>query len=196
MRKEKLEELKQYVEELKTIKQVEINSEKSFLKSKTYDFTLANGKTIRREKLLKGKNDGSAAIIMPILQNDEILAVVEPRVFTSLGVGIGFPAGYIEEGEEAIKGAMRELREETGFVSDDITLIDSFYQDEGCSSALNRIYLAKNCKKKFNQDLDESEIIKYMVFNYNELLELEEMGYIMGGNTKLALAKTKKYFKK
>lgn len=196
MRKEKLEELKQYVEELKTIKQVEINSEKSFLKSKTYDFTLANGKTIRREKLLKGKNDGSAAIIMPILQNDEILAVVEPRVFTSLGVGIGFPAGYIEEGEEAIKGAMRELREETGFVSDDITLIDSFYQDEGCSSALNRIYLAKNCKKKFNQDLDESEIIKYMVFNYNELLELEKMGYIMGGNTKLALAKTKKYFKK
>lgn len=196
MRKEKLEELKQYVEELKTIKQVEINSEKSFLKSKTYDFTLANGKTIRREKLLKGKNDGSAAIIMPILQNDEILAVVEPRVFTSLGVGIGFPAGYIEEGEEAIKGAMRELREETGFVSDDITLIDSFYQDEGCSSALNRIYLAKNCKKMFNQDLDESEIIKYMVFNYNELLELEEMGYIMGGNTKLALVKTKKYFKK
>ena len=44
--------------------------------------------------------------------------------------------------------------------------------------------------------VDESEIIKYMVFNYNELLELEEIGYIMGGNTKLALAKTKKYFKK
>lgn len=197
MRKEKLEELKEYVNELKTIEIIKrnIENDKKFLQSEAYSFKLNNGLIIPREKLLKGNNDGSAAIIMPITVNNEILTVIEPRVFTDLTVGVGFPAGYIELGEEPYLGALRELREETGYVTDDIIEIDSFYQDEGISSALNRIYLANNCIKKYDQQLDKDEIIRYMLFTYEELLELEKMGYIKGCNTKLALVKSKKYVK-
>lgn len=197
MRKEKLEELKSIVEELKTIEVIkrEVSQENKFLQSEAYYFKLNNGLMIPREKLIKGKKDGSAAIIMPVLKNEEVLTVIEPRVFSELTVGIGFPAGYIEPGEKAIKGALRELREETGFVPEQMMEIDSFYQDEGCSAALNRIYLALNCEKKFEQDLDKDEIVKYMMFNYDELIELEQMGYIKGCNTKIALAKSKVYMK-
>ena len=197
MRKEKLEELKSIVEELKTIEVIkrEVEQENKFLQSEAYYFKLNNGLMIPREKLIKGKKDGSAAIIMPVLKNEEVLTVIEPRVFSELTVGIGFPAGYIEPGEKAIKGALRELREETGFVPEQMMEIDSFYQDEGCSAALNRIYLALNCEKKFEQDLDKDEIVKYMMFNYDELIELEQMGYIKGCNTKIALAKSKVYMK-
>ena len=73
--------------------------------------------------------------------------------------------------------------------------LDSFYQDEGVSSALNHIFLALDCQKKFEQDLDKDEIVKYMTFNYEELFELENMGYIKGCNTKLALEKSKVYMK-
>ena len=198
IRKEKLEELKEIVEELRTIevKNREVEQKNKFLQSKSYYFKLSNGIIIPREKLIKGGKDGSAAIIMPILKNSSILTVIEPRVFTDLTVGIGFPAGYIENGEDVEVGALRELKEETGFVPNEMIEIDSFYQDEGCSSALNRIFLALDCEKRFDQDLDKDEIVRYMTFNYEELLELEKLGYIKGCNTKLALEKSKIYIKK
>lgn len=197
IRKEKLEELKSIVEELKTIevKEKVIEQKNKFLQSETYSFKLNNGIIIPREKLIKGSKDGSAAIIMPVLPNNEVLTIIEPRVFTHLTVGVGFPASYIENGEDKTVGALRELREETGFVPKEMIELDSFYQDEGCSSALNHIFLALDCEKKFEQELDKDEIVRYMMFNYEELFELENLGYIRGCNSKLTLEKSKIYMK-
>lgn len=197
IRKEKLEQLKAIVEKLKVVevKEREIDQENKFLQSKSYYFKLNNGIIIPRERLIKGGKDGSAAIIMPVLKNNEVLTIIEPRVFTELTVGIGFPAGYIEKNEESRFGALRELREETGFVPKKIIEMDSFYQDEGVSSALNHIFLALDCEKKYDQELDKDEIVEYMTFNYDELFELEQLGYIKGCNSKLALEKSKIYMK-
>lgn len=195
MRKEKLEELKSIVNDLKTIKYIKYENAKKFLNSISYKCVLNNGIVIPREKLIKGGNDGSASIVMPVTKNNEILTVIEPRVFTQMSVGVGFPAGYIEQGEDVKLSALRELREETGYTTNDIFLVDSFYQDEGCSSAYNHLFIANNCEKTTHQDLDENELVRYMLFNYDELFELENLGYIQGGNAKLLLEKSKKYMK-
>ena len=178
------------LEEFKTILKTK-KEPVNFLKVEAYLCNLNNGKTITRERIIKGNKDGSAAIIVPYV-GDKLLLVIEPRVFTKSGVGVSFPAGYIEEGEDPKEAALRELREETGLVPETIEKIDAFYQDEGCSSAYNHIFVAYNCKKVYDQDLDKDEYIKYMLFTEDEVRELEELGYINGCNTKLAIQKVKK----
>lgn len=197
IRKEKLQQLKEFIEELKVVEAVErtVLQKDRFIQSEAYFMKLNNGVVIPRERLVKGNKDGSACIIMPVLKNKEVLVVVEPRVFTKSTVGVGFPAGYIENHERVVDAAKRELREETGFVPETLIEMDSFYQDEGCSAAFNHIFLALDCEKKERQQLDLDEQVRYMTFEYEELFELEKMGYIMGSNSKLALEKSKKYWK-
>ena len=162
MRKEKIEELKQYEKELKTIKkEIILNSNKKFITSTCYKCTLNNGKSINREQIIKSGKDGSAVIIAPKLKEiNEFLVVIEPRVFTEKTIAVSFPAGYIENNESPLVAALRELKEETGFIPQKLIHLDEFYQDEGSSKALNHSFLALNCEKKFNQQLDESEIIR------------------------------------
>ncbi len=194
MEAQKLKHLKSILANFKTIKKItNPNSSKHFLNFKSYNFLLGNNKIITREQLIKGKLDGSAIIVIPMLSNNEFLCVIEPRVFTKLTVGIGFPAGYIEKNESEETAALRELQEETGYTTSKLIKLDEFYQDEGCSAALNTIYLALNCQKISEQHLDKDEYIEYVSFTLQELLELESLGYIKGGNTKLALAKLKEY---
>jgi ADP-ribose pyrophosphatase len=195
MRNEKAKLIEEYINELKTIKyEINNNSKKRFLSSVSYLYTLNNGSIIPREKVLKNNSDGSAIIIAPyIKETKEFLVVIEPRVFTSLGVGVSFPAGYIEEGETPIEAAKRELKEETGYEAKKIIHLDSFYQDEGISAAYNHSFLALDSEKKSEQKLDENEIIRYITLTYEELLELEKQGIISGANTKLTLARIKDY---
>ena len=193
MRKEKLLELKRYINELKTIKMERIDTESKFLKTEVYDCSLNNGNTIRRERLIKGNNNGSAVIILPITVENEVLLVVEPRVFTKKSVGVGLPAGYIEYGEKDLDAAFRELKEETGYEATRLINLGGFYQDTGCSSAYNKMFLALGCEKTSNQSLDKDEFVKYFLCKPEEMLELIDLGYIQGGNALLTIEKAKKY---
>ena len=195
MRKKKFQELQKYIEELKVVDKIK-EEKSSFITSVPYTFKLNNGLFIKREQLLKNGSDGSAVIIMPVTVDNEILTVIEPRVFTRLTVAVSFPAGYIEKDESIYDAALRELREETGYVSSKLKLLDSFYQDEGCSKAFNHSFVGLNSICKYPQKLDNGEVVRYMTFNLEELEELEQMGYINGANSKLTLARGKKYIRK
>lgn len=190
MRKNKKEELEKYINELKWVRSEVIEKQKYFVTVTPKEFELSNGTIIKREQVLKNGNDGSAVIVIPKV-NDEFLVNIEPRVFTKKRVALGFPAGYIEKGESPEHAALRELREETGYASHKFILLDSFYQDEGVSAAYNYIYLAENCEHLYPQELDKDEVVRYMTFNYDELLELERFGYLSGANSKLALCRYK-----
>lgn len=99
MRKEKLDELHSYIDELRVKRCELLDAHGRFLTSERYHIELNNGKTFVREKLVKNGRDGSAAIILPVTVDGNTLLVVQPRVFTKNGVGIELPAGYVDEGE-------------------------------------------------------------------------------------------------
>ena len=196
MRKETFERLNQVVRKfsVKSVRDIERNEQEKFIQSIAREYTLNSGEKFVREEIVKGGTNGSAVIVIPVV-GDEIITVVEPRVLTKLTVGVGFPSGYINHNEDPLDSAKRELEEETGYTSERLIKLDEFYQDEGCSSALNIIYLALDCKKTSEQHLDKDEYIEYIPFTYDEIVELEKKGYMMGGHTKLAILKMKEYFK-
>lgn len=54
MKKAKLNELKSYIEELKIIKKELLQEDNGFLNIESFRCTLNNGKSMKREKILKG----------------------------------------------------------------------------------------------------------------------------------------------
>ncbi len=195
MRKEKLEELESYINELKTVSMELIDTNSRFLKVERYNCVINNGETIIREKLLKGNGRGDASTICPITKNNTVILTVQPRVFTKITIGIDFPAGYLEDGETHKDAAERELEEETGYVSNNLIEVVSYYQDDGVSAAYNRGFVALDCEKVGEQKLDQGEFIRYFECNIDELFELYEGGRIQGGGSQLLIEKGKTYLK-
>ena len=183
------------LEELRTVHTKKIEGS-SFISVESYECSLNNGKKIKREKVLKNGEDGSAVIVYPITEFGKILLACEPRVFTDQTVDIGFPAGYIEDFELPEEAARRELLEETGYAPQELISLGSFYPDQGSSGALNHYFIALGCKKVSEQHLDESEYIKHLLVSSEELKELVDCGFIKGLNTQYLLLKGENYVKK
>lgn len=195
MRKEKLKELHSYIEELKVIKRELVGEDNNgYIKVRHYNLLLNNNITIVRDKIIKGNSNGSAVVTVPITKDNEVLLVVQPRVVRE-GVLVELPAGYIEDMEDPIESIKRELLEETGYTSNNIRHLSSYYQDQGCSDAYNYAYLALDCEKIKEQNLDKDEFIRYFLCDYDEALELVDMGYIKDIQSKYALELSKKYIK-
>lgn len=193
MRKEKLEELENYIEELKVKKSILLDRYGKFLSLERHLIQLNNGEVFIREKLLKNGRDGNASIILPVTDDGNTLLVVQPRVFTKSGVSVELPAGYVDSDESYEDAARRELFEETGYVPEQMQHLGNFYQDQGCSAAYNQAFLASGCKKIGKQKLDSDEFIKYFECSYDEMLELVELGYISDCQSQLTIERSKKY---
>ena len=217
--KNDLLELRSLLEELKTIKMTHVPKEEvygasvteidgvkyipltdlskgQFVTTERYICSLNNGEDIIREKIQKAKKDGSAVIVIPVTEENEIIVTVEPRVFTKQTVGVGFPAGYVESGEKPEESALRELQEEVGVIPKKLIPLASFYQDEGISAAKNTAYLALGCTEGHEKHLDEGEFVKYFKCGFQDVLNLQEEGYIEGSNSIIAIEKAKPYFNK
>lgn len=196
MRKEKLDELESYIEELKVKRKTLLDRYGKFLSIERHLVELNNGEIITREKLVKNGRDGNASIILPVTDDGNTLLVVQPRVFTRSGVCVELPAGYVDGNESYEEAARRELFEETGYVPAYMQHLGSFYQDQGCSSAFNQAFLASGCKKIGNQSLDGDEFIRYFECSYDEMLELVSLGYICDCQSQFTIERSKHYMKK
>ena len=214
MRKEKLEELDYLINKLKVTDvkpstvslsyrqklQILFNKAKpGFINIESFDCTLADGTVIKnRQKIVKNSGSSSASIVLPIIENtNEVILTVQPRFFKASGIGVELPSGYRDKAkdgsfiENAKEAAIRELREETGYLPGKMHKLTEYYQDQGCSDAFNECFLATNCKYDGNQKLDIDEKIALFLCYYEEMLELVERGYINDAGSLLTIEKSK-----
>lgn len=174
--------MKQYI----PIKRELIKEVKSeWLKIKVENITLANGKIIQRDIIVKPKRD--AVVIIPKTINNNYLMVIQPRTATDNGVNLEFPAGYVEDGENIVDGAKRELLEETGYECDKIKIIKTYYQDVACSNSKITLLIAEGCHKINDQKLDDDEMITFVELTYDNLIELLNSNIITDANSILGL---------
>ena len=101
-----------------------------------------------------------------------------------------FPAGGIERtdgreygsgvrtsaSENALKAAKRELLEETGYVSDDWTHLLTVPSNATIADNYAHIFMAKNCLKSGEQNLDETEFLNVAKYSSDEIEEMISKG--------------------
>lgn len=100
------------------------------------DVILPDGKTAKRELI---KHPGAVGII-PITKDKKIIFVEQYRKPLEASL-VEIPAGKLEPGEKPEITAVRELEEETGYTTNALQFIASFYTSPGFADELMHLYL-------------------------------------------------------
>ncbi|MFP7493726.1 NUDIX hydrolase [Terribacillus saccharophilus] len=156
--------------------------EKTIETSKIYDgkvislrvdtVSLPDGNTSKRELI---KHPGAVAII-PITKDGKIIFVEQYRKALEKSI-IEIPAGKLEPGEEPEVTAVRELEEETGYTTQNLKKLGSFYTSPGFADELLHVYEADDIEpmaEKIAGDDDEFVELKQLTLEEAEALVAEE----------------------
>lgn len=143
------------------------------------------------------KTCSDAVIVFPMLKSGEVL-LQRSYKHGSGEIITECCAGLIDEGEEPIEAAKRELLEETGYEAKELKKIGEIFADPTAATMRYHIFLAKDCVSVGKQKLDKSEQIEvFTVKDFNtakELLTSEEV--YTSAATMATVAFVEKYLKK
>lgn len=200
MMNEVLKQLESDIDSIKVIdsEEKEIVSDTNFIKLKVGNYKLNNGYSIIREEVYKASGTNNAVCIFAVTVDKKILIVILPRTSLSTKdkINIELPAGYIETNETSIEAGVRELLEETGYSSNDIMIVDSYYTSLGINGERIDLLLALDCVKVGEQQLDSDEFIKYELVSLEEFEYLLNHNYIMDANARIGYYRYLEYLMK
>ncbi|MGM8366451.1 NUDIX hydrolase [Virgibacillus sp. W0181] len=125
---------------------------------------LPNGKTSYRELV----NHPGAVAIIPITSDQNIVFVEQYRKPLERSL-LEIPAGKLEQGEEPEITAVRELEEETGYTTDHLQYVTSFYTSPGFANELIHIYMTNNIHPlKESVQGDDDEFVEIVEMSLEE----------------------------
>ena len=130
-----------------------------------------------------------ASLIVAVTNDNKVILKKEYRYACGEDV-IECPAGMIESGELPYEAAQRELLEETGYKSDNWQYLG--YTWESTSKLTNKmhLFLAKNCVKVSEQNLDKNEHIELICVDRAEAIQMVMDGRINANSSAHAILKT------
>ena len=125
------------------------------------------------------------AVIVPFVEKDNNLVMIRQYRYPLRKVLLEFPAGHIENGEDATKSAKRELLEETGYLLTKSTIY-TYYPSVSKSRQLVYIFKATDpIEEKANHNGAE-DIIRTEIVSVEELKHLIKQRRIESAGTLLA----------
>lgn len=123
---------------------------------------LPNGEKSKREIV---RHPGAVAVIA-VTEENKIVLVRQFRKPLDRTI-VEIPAGKLEKGEDPLECAKRELEEETGYKSDQLEHLISFYTSPGFANELIHLYFTNNLQKG-NVNMDEDEFVELMEVTVEE----------------------------
>lgn len=141
------------------------------------------------------KNDTSTSVfIVPVKENKIIFMKQYRYVFDEWFIEL--PGGSVEIGETDEVAAIKELREEIGYIPHDINEIGSFIPLSGIVDEISHVFMAKELTF-VGQELEASEKGAHIIeIEIDRAYEMIENGEINDGQTITALTIAKKYLMK
>ena len=134
------------------------------------------------------------AVVVPVTDDGKIVMVTQHR-FPMNKVLLELPAGKLNKDENPFICAVRELEEETGYKSENVTELGSIYTTPGYSTEKLWIYLAKNLKPG-NHNREEGEYgMQVFEFSLDEIEKKINNGEIVDGKSICGIYMAKNYLK-
>ncbi len=127
-----------------------------------------------------------AVVILPFVSEAEIVMVHNLRHAVGREL-LELPAGTLEDGEEPMDCARRELEEETGYRAGSIEPLCEFYTGPGICTELMHAFVARDLTKT-EQRLDRTEQIRVELLSMDRALKMIAEGRISDGKTIAALS--------
>lgn len=145
--------------------------------------TLPDGNTSKREII---KHPGAVAVIAQ-KEDGKIIFVEQYRKALEKSV-VEIPAGKLEEGEDPIVTAKRELEEETGYTTENLELVNSFYTSPGFADELVNVYFTNQLMRLEKSVAgDEDEFVELLELSIEEAEQFEKEQRIHDAKTSYAL---------
>lgn len=146
---------------------------------------LPNGKAVDLEII---RHPGGACII-PVYDNGDILMVRQYR-HAAGGIIWEIPAGRIDDGEDALNCAVRELEEEGGVRAGKIEKLGDFFTTPGFCTELLHIYLATELRP-CGQKLEADEYLEVERVSFDKAVDMVYRGDIKDSKTIIAIMMAK-----
>lgn len=140
-----------------------------------------NGTVRKWETVSRKQCEGAVLMIAKLVPSNRYILIRQYRPPVS-GIVMEFPAGLIDPGEKPEAAAIRELREETGYIGTVDQIFPPAYNSPGLTGEFIRTVLMTVQEQKqpehLNTDFDESEDIETLLipeetFRETVLRELE-----------------------
>lgn len=150
------------------IKSTERILDSEFVKVDKDDVTLSHGREIKDFYKVTIKD---CAAIVAITEDNHIILKKEYRHCYGEEL-VEIPAGVLEDGEDPLETAKRELEEETGYRSEKWTYLGKTVESSAKLTNYMYIYLAEDCRKVSNQKLDYGEDIEVIEVEFEKAVEM------------------------